>query len=172
VIRAEEGPILDALNALGIPFERHEHPAIASAIGTEDLWPDIDAVQTKNLFLTNPKRTRFYLVVLDHLKRADLRAVGDQIGDGRLSFGSAERLMQHLRVTPGSVSALGLVHDAAKAVHVCLDEALKGVERISFHPNINTATLVLSFADFQRFLASCGNPVRFVRVDQGPRTED
>ena len=164
MIAAEEHRIIEALDALGIPFERHEHPAIASAIGTEDLWPDIDAVQTKNLFLTNPKRTRFYLVVLDHRKRADLRAVGEQIGDGRLSFGSPERLMAHLRVTPGSVSALGLVHDSAHEVQVCLDEALKTVERISFHPNINTATLVISFADFERFLASLGNPVRFLRV--------
>jgi Ala-tRNA(Pro) deacylase len=172
VISAEELPIIAALNALGINFDRHEHPPIASAIGTEELWPQIDAVQTKNLFLTNPKRTRFYLVVLDHKKRADLRAVGDQVGDGRLSFGSPERLMAHLRVTPGSVSALGLVHDAGHEVQVCLDEALKGVERISFHPNVNTATLVISFADFERFLAACGNPIRFVRVDQGPRTKD
>lgn len=164
MIAPEETPILDALTALGIPFERHEHPAIASAIGTEDLWPQIDAVQTKNLFLTNPKRTRYYLVVLDHLKRADLRAVGDQIGGGRLSFGSPERLMAYLQVRPGSVSALGLIHDASHEVHVCLDEALKGTRRISFHPNINTATLVISFADFERFLANCGNPVRFLRV--------
>jgi hypothetical protein len=26
-------------------------------------------------------------------------------------------------------------------------------ERISFHPNINTVTVVLAFADFERFLA-------------------
>ena len=160
----EEEPILDALTALGIPFERHEHPAIASAIGTEELWPKIDAVQTKNLFLTNAKRTHFYLVVLDHLKRADLRRVADQLGVGRLSFGSAERLMAHLGVRPGSVSALGLIHDRTHAVRVCVDEELKRTPRISFHPNINTATLVISFADFERFLAASGNPVQFISL--------
>jgi len=159
-----ERPIFDALTALGIPFERHEHPPIASAIGTEELWPKIDAVQTKNLFLTNARRTRFYLVVLDHVKRADLKRVADQLGDGRLSFGSPERLMAYLGVTPGSVSALGLVHDREHAVRVCIDQALKRTPKISFHPNINTATLVISFADFERFLAACGNPVQFVNL--------
>ena len=161
---SEEGPILDALTALGIAVERHEHPPIASAVGTEHLWPEIDGVQTKNLFLRNQKGTRHYLVVLDHQKRADLKRVADQIGDGRLSFGSPQRLMALLGVTPGSVSALGLVHDAAHEVRVCLDEDLKSTARISFHPNVNTATYVLTFANFQRFLASRGNPVQFVAI--------
>ncbi|HXD73907.1 MAG TPA: prolyl-tRNA synthetase associated domain-containing protein [Vicinamibacterales bacterium] len=161
---ADEAPIVEALNALGIAFERHEHPPIASAVGTEELWPQIDGVQTKNLFLTNAKRTRFYLVVLDHVKRADLRLVSEQIGDGRLSFGSPERLMTHLKVAPGSVSALGLIHDTANAVTVYLDEALKAAARISFHPNINTVTLVLSFADFLRFLRETGHEPAFIRV--------
>jgi Ala-tRNA(Pro) deacylase len=164
VIAPEEIPVIDALSALGIAFERHEHPPIASAIGTEALWPRLDAVQTKNLFLTNHKRTRHYLVILDHVKRADLRAVADQIGDGRLSFGSPERLMAHLALTPGSVSAFGLIHDTAHDVQVCIDRELKRASRISFHPNINTATLVISFADFERFLASRGNPVQYVTI--------
>jgi len=159
-----EAPIVEALTALGIAFERHEHPPIASAIGTEALWPEIDGIQTKNLFLTNARRTRFYLVVLDHVKRADLRLVSDQIGDGRLSFGSPERLMAHLKVAPGSVSALGLIHDTAHAVKVCLDEALRTATRISFHPNVNTATLVLSFADFVRFLEATGHDPAYIRV--------
>jgi len=158
----EEGPVVDALSALGIAFERYEHPPVASAVGAEAHWSGIDAVHTKNLFLRNQKGTRHYLVILGHLKRADLRAVADQLGDGRLSFGSPERLRAHLGVTPGSVSPFGLIHDAAHDVRVCLDRDLKQAERISFHPNINTATLVLSFADFERFLASCGNPVQFV----------
>ena len=159
-----ERPIIEALKALGIAFERHEHPPIASAIGTEELWPEIDGIQTKNLFLTNAKRTRFYLVVLDHVKRADLRLVSEQIGDGRLSFGSPERLMAHLKVAPGSVSALGLIHDTEHAVTVYLDDALKTATRISFHPNLNTVTLVLAFADFQRFLRETGHAPTFIRV--------
>jgi len=34
--------------------------------------------------------------------------------------------------------------------------------RVGFHPNVNTATLVLSVADFERFLAFCGNAVTWL----------
>jgi len=164
VTAPEEGPVIDALSALGITFERYEHPPVASAVAAEAHWSGIDAAHCKNLFLRNQKGTRHYLVILTHLKRADLRAVADQIGDGKLSFGSPERLMAHLGVAPGSVSPFGLIYNAAHDVRVCLDRDLTLAERISFHPNINTATLVIAFADFERFLASCGNPVQFVNI--------
>jgi len=45
-----------------------------------------------------------------------------------------------------------------------LDRDLKSADRLSFHPNINTATLTLAAADFQRFLAACGNTVQYVSV--------
>ncbi len=161
----EEGPVAARLEALGIAYERYEHPPIATAESAGEHWARIDAVHCKNLFLRNQKGTRHYLVILEHTKRADLRAVADQIGDGKLSFASPDRLQKHLGVTPGSVSPFGLIHDQDHHVRVYLDRTLTAATRISFHPNINTATLVLSRADFQRFLASCGNLVREVNVD-------
>ena len=101
---------------------------------------------------------------MKHPKRADLRGVADQIGDGKLSFASPERLLTHLGVTPGSVSPFGLINDASREVRVFLDADLKAAERISFHPNINTVTVVLAFTDFERFLAARGNPVRYVTM--------
>jgi Ala-tRNA(Pro) deacylase len=41
---------------------------------------------------------------------------------------------------------------------VFLDDDIRRAERVSFHPNTNTATLVLSAPDFARFLEACGNP--------------
>ena len=160
----QEQEVQAALNALGIPFERYEHPPVASALDAHDHWAELDAVLTKNLFLRNQKGTRHYLVILELHKRANLRAVADQIGDGRLTFGAPEQMMSYLGVTPGSVSPFGLIHDNAHEIHVCLDRELKTVDRISFHPNINTATLVLAFVDFERFLTSRGNPVRYLTV--------
>ena len=79
--------------------------------------------------MRNQKGTRHYLVILQYQKRADLRAVADQIGDGKLSFGSPERLMKHLGVEPGSVSPFGLIHDADHAVRVAIDRDLKSAEQ-------------------------------------------
>ena len=74
--------------------------------------------------------------------------------------------MKYLGVTPGSVSPFGLIHDHAHHVRVYLDRELKTAPRISFHPNINTATLVLTFGDFERFLSASENPVRYVDVSR------
>ena len=152
------------LAELGIAFERHEHPPVATVDEAKQHWAGIDATHCKNLFLRNQKGNRHYLVVLEHSKRADLRAVADQIGDGKLSFASPERLMTHLGLTPGSVSPFGLINNRDHAVRVVLDRDLKSATRVSFHPNINTATYVLSAADFARFLEACGNPVQHVSL--------
>jgi len=161
---SQEAQVRDALAALGISFERYEHPPVATALEADEHWSGIDAAHCKNLFLRNQKGNRHYLVIVKHPKRADLRGLADQIGDGKLSFASPERLLTHLGVTPGSVSPFGLINDASHDVRVFLDADLQAAQRISFHPNINTVTVVLAFADFERFLAARGNPVRYVTV--------
>jgi Ala-tRNA(Pro) deacylase len=161
---AEEVPVVERLRDLGIAFERHEHPPVATVEQAAEHWAGIDAAHCKNLFLRNQKGDRHYLLILEHSKKADLRAVANQIGDGKLSFGSPERLLKHLGLTPGSVSPFGLIHDTTHSVRVVVDRDLLGAARLSFHPNINTATLVVSKDDFVRFLAACGNPVQYIGV--------
>jgi len=160
----EEQSVRARLDALGISFERHEHPPVPTVEAAEQYWSGIESTHCKNLFLRNQKGSRHYLVILEHHKKADLRKVADQIGDGKLSFGSPERLMAHLGLTPGSVSPFGLINDASHAVRVVLDRDLKSAARLSFHPNVNTVTFVVSAADFARFLAVCGNPVQYVTI--------
>ena len=152
------------LRELAIPFTRHEHPPVATVEEASAHWGGIDGTHCKNLFLRNQKGNRHYLVIIVAAKKADLRAVADQIGDGKLSFASPERMMTHLGVTPGSVSPFGLINDREHAVRVVLDRDFQTAERLAFHPNINTATLTLSAADFARFLDACGNPVQHVGV--------
>jgi Ala-tRNA(Pro) deacylase len=47
---------------------------------------------------------------------------------------------------------------------VVLDRDLKAAERLGFHPNINTRTLVISYEDFLKFLAASGQVVQHVTV--------
>ena len=159
-----ERAVQTRLEALGIPFERYEHPPVATAEEGERHWQGIEATHSKNLFLRNQKGDRHYLLIVVHSKRVDLRAVAGEIGDGKLSFASPERLMTHLGVRPGSVSPFGLIHDGSRDVRVFLDRDLSAATRVSFHPNINTVTVTLTRADFEKFLAACGNPVRYVTV--------
>ncbi len=159
-----EKPVLDCLQALGIPFEKHDHPPVATVAEAELHWAGIDASHCKNLFLRNQKGDRHYLVVVPHAKKVDLRAVAEEIGDGKLSFGSPERLLKHLGLLPGSVSPFGLLNDPGRHVRLVMDLDLKQAARVSFHPNENTSTLVLARADFERFLQHTGHEARFILI--------
>ena len=153
-----------ALDALGIRYDRYEHPAVFNADDASKHWDPIDAVQCKNLFLRNKKGDRHYLVVVEIGKRVDLKDLVKLVGDDRLSFGSPQRLAAELGLTPGSVSPFGLINDADGSVRVLIDEDLRGAPRLIFHPNINTASVVVSWADLERFLASRRNSVRLVSL--------
>jgi Ala-tRNA(Pro) deacylase len=159
-----EAPVVARLAELGIAYTRHEHPPVPTVEEAEKYWSAIDATHCKNLFLRNQKGNRHYLVIVGHAKKVDLRKTADQIGDGKLSFGSPERLLKYLGLTPGSVSPFGLINDSDHSVRVVLDRDLKSAERLSFHPNINTVTLTVSTADFVRFLDACGNSVQYMTV--------
>jgi len=160
----QESLVAARLRELGIEYTRHEHPPVATVEEANAHWSGIDATHCKNLFLRNQKGSRHYLVVLMASKRADLRAVAEQIGDGKLSFASPDRLMKYLSVTPGSVSPFGLIHDRDHAVHVALDRDFQTATRLAFHPNINTRTFTIAAADFKKFLDACGNTVQYVSV--------
>ena len=157
-------PVYAALDALGIRYQRFEHPAVFNAEDASQHWNAIGGTQCKNLFLRNKKGDRHYLVILEISKRADLKDLVKLVGDDRLSFGSPERLMAKLGLTPGSVSPFGLLNDGDGSVRVLMDADLKGAERLIFHPNINTASVVVSWADLEKFLATRSNVVRVISL--------
>ena len=160
----QERAVRARLDELGIGYTRHEHPPVATVDEAVQHWAGIDATHCKNLFLRNQKGNRHYLVIVEHSKRVDLRKLADQVGDGKLSFASPDRLRSHLGLTPGSVSPFGLINNSDRAVRVVVDRDLKSAPRLSFHPNIITVTLTIAAADFVKFLESCGNPVQTVGV--------
>lgn len=146
----------------GIAFERHDHPPVATVAEAEQYWHGIDALHAKNLFLRNQKGTRHFLVVLAADRRADLAAIGERFGEKKLGFASPERLADHLDLTPGSVSPLGLINDPGRRVEVAIDVALRDAARVAFHPNVNTATLVLTGDGFRTYLAAVGHAVQWI----------
>ena len=158
------GRVYAELERLGITYDVYEHPPVFNSEDVDKYWREIPATPVKNLFLRNKKGNREYLVILGVDKRADLQQLVKVIGDDRFSFGSAERLMQTLGVTPGSVSPFGLLHDGSRRVQVIIDKDLRNAARLIVHPNDNTASLTISFSDLERFLATRENSVRYIEV--------
>lgn len=159
-----ERSVLETLEKLGIVYVRHEHPPVATVEEAEKHWAGLQGTHCKNLFLRNNKGNRHYLVIAPVTRGIDLKRLTAQLSEDRLSFASPERLKRILGLEPGSVSPFGLIHDAGREVRVVLDRSLKDSALLGFHPNINTATLEISLADFERFLASRENPVRWLEL--------
>lgn len=159
-----ERKVLDVLDGLGIPYVRHEHPPVFTVEDADKYWTALRGTHCKNLFLRNKKGNRHYLVIAPTSRAVDLRGLNQTLHEDRLSFGSPERLMRCLGLEPGSVSPFGLINDAAKEVRVVVDEELRTSGFLGFHPNTNTVTLDVSFADFEKFLAWCGNDVRYLKL--------
>jgi Ala-tRNA(Pro) deacylase len=153
------------LEQLEIPYTRYDHPAFFTIADSEEYLKEhpIPGAKAKSLFLRNRNGDKHYLVVVEGSKRLDMKALGDQWGE-KLSFASPERLMQYLKLTPGSVSPLALIHDESKSVQVLLDEDVFNQEKVQFHPLINTATLVLSPKDVLRFIEATGHSYREIQL--------
>jgi Ala-tRNA(Pro) deacylase len=159
-----ERPVLEALDALAIPYVRHEHPPVATVEEAEKHWAGLKGTHCKNLFLRNYKGNRHYLVIALVTRGIDLRRLNAELGEDRLSFASPERLRRWLGVEPGSVSPFGLINDESRHVQVVCDAALRSSAALGFHPNVNTATLEIALADFEKFLAWRGNAVRWLEL--------
>jgi Ala-tRNA(Pro) deacylase len=156
--------LYDLLERLSIQFEYHEHPPLATIEDAKIHWKNYNSGRCKNIFFRNHKGDKHYLVILEHLRQLNIHDLEKRLRQGKLSFASDLRLKKHLGVEPGSVSPFGLINDTEHNVHLFIDEKLNEFDRLAFHPNINTASLVVSKSDFLKFLDYTGNTFEFIRM--------
>jgi Ala-tRNA(Pro) deacylase len=156
---ASEPALLDFLAENGFTYQRIEHPAVFTCAEADLHRPELPAVATKNLFLCDKKARRFFLAVTACEKSVDLAQLSQKLNVAHLRFGSEENLLRLLGVTRGSVTALGLVNDLEQKVELWMDAEIWQDEQFLCHPLVNTATLVLSKAELERFFALTGHKV-------------
>ena len=152
------------LSDLGIDIKTIEHPPVFTVDEAKALRGEISGCHTKNLFLRNKKGT-MWLFVCPEDRSIDLKSLGAQIGGGRLSFGSANRLMKHLGVIPGAVSPLAIINDKARKVRVVLDRAILASDVLNFHPLDNAKTTAIQPDDFVRFLEAEHHSPSIIRLE-------
>lgn len=71
---------------------------------------------------------------------------------------------KYLGLAPGSVSPFGLINDVDNHVHLFIDANLRNEASLSFHPNDNHATVVISQTEFMRYLSIVGNTYEFLEM--------
>ncbi len=160
-----------ALDAMGIAHETVSHPALYTVEQSKELRGSIPGAHTKNLFLKD-KKGRLFLVTAVENTAIDLKRLHEVIGaSGRLSFGNAEQMMAHLGVTPGSVTAFGVINDTAGAVTMVLDKRLTEYQRINCHPLVNTMTTGVSLTHLIAFLEKTGHKPEILRIGEPAAAE-
>jgi Ala-tRNA(Pro) deacylase len=156
--------VLRLLKELDIKYELYEHPPVPTVEDALPYWDKIDATHCKNLFFRNHKGNRHYLVILKHNRKLNIRDLEQRLKQGKISFASPQRMERYLGLTGGSVSIFGLINDKENHVHLFLDDGLKSADKISFHPNENNATIVISDQAFIKFLDWSKNSYEYISL--------
>lgn len=149
--------IFDILDGLQIRYRSLFHPPVTDSVSGEKYYKGFTGGKIKNLFLQNHKKNRFYLVLLESCKLADLKAIGRVVHEKRLSFAAPEQLAEYLGGEPGVVTPFGLKHDKQKKVVVCIDSEILNYSELAFHGDESTSGLIIGAQDFMRYLDWTGN---------------
>lgn len=154
--------VYETLQRMQIPFDYYEHPEAPTIEIAAQFYRGENTTLCKNLFFRNHKGNRHYLVIMDSHHNMDIHDIEHRLHQGKLSFASPERMMKYLGLRPGSVSLFGLVNDSNHEVILFVDNELRKAEKVSFHPNDNTASLVISTSDMLKFIENIGNAYEFL----------
>ena len=145
------------LAQMDIAVKTVEHEPLFTVAQSQALRGQIPGGHTKNLFLKD-KKENYFLLTVDEEAEIDLKQIHKAIGAAsRVSFGKAEAMESLLGVTPGAVTAFGVINDKAGAVRFFIDESLLSHEVINCHPLVNTATTSIAPADLIRFIEATGH---------------
>lgn len=151
--------LLARLRDLGIETRTVSHPPVFTVEQAKARRGELPGHHIKNLFLRNKKGAMWLVVCLED-RQIDLKALAAALEAGRFSFGSADRLMTHLGVEPGSVTPFAVINDTGGQVIVVLDSAILPPAPVNCHPLVNHMTTAIAAADLVRFLESTGHSPR------------
>ncbi len=162
---AREMRTYELLDRLGIAYTRVDHAPAETMEDCVAIDEALGATMCKNLFLCNRQQTDFYLLMMPGDKPFRTKELSAQIGTARLSFASAEHMVELLDIYPGAVSVMGLMNDTERAVQLLIDEDLLAAETVGCHPCVNTASLCLRINDLLHlFLPAVKHDARIVHL--------
>ncbi len=151
------------LEKQNIQYQIYNHPAVFTVEQAKAIKQEIPAQHAKCLFLKDDKK-RFYLIGMQADKRLDIKSLRKYLKVDKLHFASPEELKQELNLTPGSVSIFGMIY-TTKVIFL-LDKEVWEADAVGFHPNINTATLVINHENLEKFYNSIKARKQIIDLEQ------
>lgn len=152
----------ETLASLGISFELVEHEPALTTEQADRFIEGIEGVRTKTMFLTNKKKTAYYLLIMDDHKRLDMEAFGEIVGSKRIKMASSDSLYEKMMLPPGVVSPFGLLYNDDRDISVFIDKEIIDEDRMSFHPNTNEKTIFIKTTDLLKFIETIGYEAKVI----------
>ena len=148
--------VANRLQELGIPFDVVEHPPAFTTEQADSYIEGIEGVRTKSMFLTNKKKTQYYLLIMDDQKSLDMDLFKDLVSANRIRLASADSLFEKMQLPPGTVSPFGLLNNPERDIQVYFDKDIVSEDTMTFHPNTNEKTIFVATQDIFKFLTHLG----------------
>ncbi len=156
-----ENKIFQDLDKKKISYSIFNHPPSPTVSDSRKIRANIPGEKTKCLFLKD-ENSKYYLVALQAEKRLDVKTLKDTLNLKSLSFSNESDLRDELKTTPGSVSILGLIF--SKNITLILDSDLYRSESLTFHPNINSQSILLDNKNLKKFLETLDNKINILKL--------
>lgn len=148
----QQAEILNRLKALNIDFDVVAHPPLFHEGDADKYGVQLNCTSSKCLMLVNKDKSHYYLVILPLSARVDIKTLQSVTNEKKLSFADAETVTRVLNVTIGSVSLLSLFLADKTNLTVFVSKALLSAGKVGFHPNENTATVILDSSKIKTIL--------------------
>ena len=148
--------VANKLQELGIAFDVVEHPPAFTTEQADSYIEGLEGVRTKTMFLTNKKKTQYYLLIMDDKKRLDMNDFKVKVGADRIRMASLASLAEKMNLPAGTVSPFGLLNNEEKDIQVYFDRDIVSEDIMTFHPNTNEKTIFVSTRDLFKFLQDLG----------------
>lgn len=119
--------VYETLDKLKIPFERVDTDPGITMEDCQNINAGLGGRIVKSIFLCNRQQTKFYLYVTRDDKPFVTKDFGQALGIPRVSFASAEKLLEIAGTEHGATTVLSACLDSAKDVTFVIDkEVLEG----------------------------------------------
>lgn len=158
---SSEALVYEILKRLDIKYEIKKQVPVYTVEDRDKLDFKLPGIPCKNLFLCDSSNKEFIMIVVEDGKHIDLKRLSQQLGMKGLHFASEKQLAQQLGLKMGALGPFGLINNFNGNVKLVVDEALRSADYVSFHPNVNTATVIMTWDDFYKYVLWCKNQVMF-----------
>ena len=122
--------VYNALKSLGISFERVDTDPGITMEDCQNINSGLGGRIVKTLFLCNRQQTIFYLYVTRDDKPFVTKDFGAALGIPRVSFASAELLMEKVGTEHGASTILSACLDSARDVNFVIDKEITESENL------------------------------------------